>query len=94
MNYTEHDKFPNHDAVDCPCVVYIKVVDEYYYFSVCNAGMPQRELIPKELGEYFRDQEEGLPLTSLGEEWTVNIPPLSDDWYKLDNGDRVRPLGF
>ena len=65
MNYSEHDQLPNHDAVTCPCIVYIRGEDKYYYFSVCSHGMPQREQIPRALGEYFRDQQEELSLTTL-----------------------------
>ena len=54
MNYFDHDKFPNHDAVTLPCIVYVRVVDNYYFYSACKAGMPQKERIPRELGEWFK----------------------------------------
>ena len=58
MNYSEHNKFPNHDAVSLPCIVYVAVIDNYYLFSVDAAHMPTREQIPRELGEWFKELNE------------------------------------
>ena len=89
MNYFEHDKFPNHDTAKPPCIV--KVVDNYYYYSVCNADMPQQELIPKELGEYFRDQQGELSLTSLIDALgDISALAVNFDGYEIAEG--LKPL--
>lgn len=48
MIYLEFDQFP--ESLSGVCVMYVRCVDNYYYFD----GI--RERLPRGLGEWFRDR--------------------------------------
>ncbi len=92
MNYAEHKKYPNHDSVDCPCVVRVEeaIVNKYVLYWI-EDGIPCKEAIPDILGELHRDHQDELSLTSLIDALSdISALAVNFDGYEIAEG--LKPL--
>ena len=87
MNYSEHDKFPNHDAVKCPCIVRVESEDKYFHFTIDKKNnTPQSEVIPNELGEWagiIIQAIKGIKEVAVLKDFTS--PRYDDLYFELDS---------